>query len=146
MQFVCMYVCVWYKCVWCGCVCILCCLCMCIGMWCGKKEIKQYYLGAWQVESTISHLADLHFFVRICSAVLKANPLPNWANLPLQVCTELLSESTQLSGSAYNQYVDLQQNCSRYTAVLGRSVTIYGNTYNRFVYYGNIENTLLGMR
>ena len=29
--------------------------------------------------------------------------------------------------------------------VLGRSVTIYGNIYNRFAYYGNIENTLLGM-
>ena len=29
--------------------------------------------------------------------------------------------------------------------MLGRSVTIYDNIYNRFAYYGNIENTLLGM-
>ena len=29
--------------------------------------------------------------------------------------------------------------------LLGRSVTIYGNIYNRFAYYSNIENTLLGM-
>ena len=51
-------------------------------------------MGAQQVESTILHLADLHFFVRIRSAVLKADPLPNWVNLQLQVCMELLSEST----------------------------------------------------
>ena len=30
--------------------------------------------------------------------------------------------------------------------MLSRSVTIYGNIYNRFAYYSNIENTLLGMR
>ena len=29
--------------------------------------------------------------------------------------------------------------------LLGRSVTIYSNIYNRFAYYSNIENTLLGM-
>ena len=29
--------------------------------------------------------------------------------------------------------------------MLGRSVTIYSNIYNRFAYYSNIENTLLGM-
>ena len=29
--------------------------------------------------------------------------------------------------------------------LLGRSVTIYDNIYNRFAYYSNIENTLLGM-
>ena len=29
--------------------------------------------------------------------------------------------------------------------MLGRSVIIYGDIYNRFAYYSNIENTLLGM-
>ena len=51
-------------------------------------------MGAQQVESTIPHLADPHFFVRIRSAVPKADPLPKWANLQLQVRTKLLSEST----------------------------------------------------
>ena len=52
------------------------------------------YLEAQQVKSTILHLADPHFFVRICSAVLKADLLPNWVNLQLQVRMELLSENT----------------------------------------------------
>ena len=34
-------------------------------------------MKAWQVESTIPHLADLHLFVWICSVVSKADPLPN---------------------------------------------------------------------
>ena len=34
-------------------------------------------MRARQVENTIPHLANLHFFVRICSVVLKADPLPN---------------------------------------------------------------------
>ena len=70
-------------------------------------------MGAQQVKSTISCLVNPHFFVRIHSAVLKADPLPNWANLQLQVYTKLLSESTQSSGSTYNQCVNLQWNHSR---------------------------------
>ena len=42
-----------------------------------KPTINVLHLGAWQVESTIPHLADLHFFMQIHSAVLKADSLPN---------------------------------------------------------------------
>ena len=40
------------------------------------KHIK-LHMEARQVESTIPHLADPHFFVQIRSAVLKADSLPN---------------------------------------------------------------------
>ena len=42
-----------------------------------QHTYSKLYIRTQQVESTISHLVDSHFFVQIRSAVLQADPLPN---------------------------------------------------------------------